>query len=114
MNAGAIVALLAFVGQLWTQADETLSTVLRSIIPFVAGLVFAGLATAIAYFYQSFVTAKRGRELENLSADNDKVAPPERWLQLTRPTALAMVGFVFLSHLLFIIGAVLAVQALTR
>ncbi|MGB8275295.1 MAG: hypothetical protein WCF16_08530, partial [Alphaproteobacteria bacterium] len=55
INAGAVVALLAFVAQIWQRngTQQILSQVLSGMRPFLYGLVSAGLAGGIAYIYQS-------------------------------------------------------------
>ena len=105
VNAGAIVALLAFVGQLWSRDTDTMVAVLRGATWFVFGLIVAGVAACIAYFYQSFVTAAQQRRLAEVSKAAEDLKPWSIWPWLTRVTAVVMVGLVVASYMLFILGA---------
>ncbi len=75
MNAGAIVALLAFVGQLWDVDRKGMAGVLSGASPFVWGLVSAASAAAVAYIYQSFVTAIKERGLAEVSEGAGDLMP---------------------------------------
>ncbi len=46
MNAGAVVVLLAFVGQLWSKEGDTMAALLDSTKPFVWGLFLAAVAAS--------------------------------------------------------------------
>lgn len=105
VNAGAVVALLAFVGQLWDQHERTLSMVLGGIRPFVYGLICAGVASVVAYFYQSMVTEAEQRTLTKLLAGALDTSPP-RWLRrLLGWTAVPMILLVVASYAEFVRGA---------
>ena len=75
INGGAIVALLAFVGQLWGKEAQRMMGVLDANLPFMLGLVAAALAAGVAYFYQSFVTAGAWRTLEEISRGAEDLKP---------------------------------------
>ncbi len=75
VNAGAVIALLAFVGQIWDEGGDTMAALLRATKPFVYGLVAAGVAAGVAYFYQSFFTALEQRALAEVSEGADDLTP---------------------------------------
>ncbi len=104
MNAGAIVALLAFVGQLWDVDRKGMAGMLSGASPFVWGLVSAASAAAVAYIYQSFVTAIKERGLAEVSEGAGDLMPFVWVPRLTAWTKIPMVGFVALSYGLFIWG----------
>ena len=105
VNAGAVVALLAFVGQLWRDGGDTLSAVLKGTAPFVYGLVAAGVAAAVAYFYQSLVTFHEERKLAEVSEGAEDLKP-RRWSpRLVGVFAIIMITLVLASYGLFIWGA---------
>jgi hypothetical protein len=107
LNAGAVIALLAFVGQLWDKAgkENVLSQVLQGMRPFLWGVILAGFAGLVAYFHQSFVTFKNVRALAEVSTDADKLKPLNWLAHATRGTAIAMIIFAFASFGFFIAGA---------
>ena len=109
MNAGAAVALLAFVGQLWDDGNATMSKVLIGIVPFLAGLVCGALAALVAYFYQSFVTAEAQEKLNEVSQQaGDQNGWGKRWNLLPNGkkwTRAAMLLFGIASLLFFVFGA---------
>lgn len=106
MNAGAVVALLAFVGQLWDSEDAIIRTVLWTMMPFLAGVILGGLGTGIAYFYQSFVSYRYERYLQEISVEADQLTPLT-WLDpVVKWTAITMVGLVFAAYLCFIGGVI--------
>ncbi len=113
INAGAVVALLAFVGQLWGREEQRMAGVLDASLPFVGGLASAALAAGVAYFYQSFVTAMAQRALEEISR-GAKDLNPQVWIpRLTDWTRVAMVALVVLSYGLFLWGIIRAINAMT-
>ena len=114
VNAGAVIALLAFVGQLWDEGGDTMAALLRGAKPFIYGLVAAGVAAAVAYIYQSIVTVVEQRALAEVSEGADDLKPQVWVLRLRVWTALAMVGLVLVSYALFIWGAVDIGRALAR
>lgn len=105
VNAGAVVALLAFVGQLWRSGGDTLAAVLRGTGPFVYGLVAAGLAAGIAYFYQSFITVLQKRALAEVSKEAQELKPLKWFPRLAKWAAWVMVALLLASYGLFIWGA---------
>jgi len=96
INAGAIVALLAFAGQLWNKdhGREAAWQVLSSGKSFATGVVYGVLSFTIAYFYQSIVTGILQRELDQVSegAENLKPSP---WLH--RLAIITMVPMIVLA-----------------
>jgi hypothetical protein len=68
INAGALVALLAFVGQLWNKDQGRLlvQSVMKSATPYMWGLFCSALAFVFAYFYQWATTRRARRGLEDL------------------------------------------------
>ncbi len=109
VNAGAVIALLAFVGQLWGRGGDTMAALLRGTKPFVYGLVAAG----VAYIYQSIVTALQQRALAEVSEGADDLKPQVWVPRLSKWTAVAMVGLVVVSYVLFIWGALDIVDTLS-
>ncbi len=107
INAGAIVALLAFAGQLWNK-DEGRNVawqVLSSGKPFVLGLVCAAVAFAVAYFYQSFVTVVFQHALAKVSDGGDKLKPNSSFTCAAKITAVLMIGLAFGAVGCFIDGS---------
>jgi len=105
VNAGAIVALLAFVGQLWGRYDQLHRAVLGDMKPFVIGLGTAGLASAVAYLYQSFATARAFRDLAEESEGAEKLKPTKWEATATVWTGAAMIGLAGISYGAFIWGS---------
>ena len=100
INGGAIVALLAYLGQ----APNGAALANRVNLPlglFVAGLVLATLAFLFTYFTQYFLF---NEHFEPLAAKANK---HELWLRLTIVVA-------FLSVTLFALGSFAAVAVLSR
>jgi len=116
VNAGAIVALLAFISQLWDDTSEdtknTIGAVLDGMGPFIVGLVSAGVCSVVAYFYQSLVTARRQRHLREISKGADKLAPAQ-WLPIIVGLfGTLMIGLVVLSYGAFVVGTMWVVDVL--
>ena len=112
VNAGAVIALLAFVGQIWDEGGDTMAALLRGIKPFVYGLVAAGVAAGVAYIYQSIITVREQRALAEVSEGADDLKPQVWVPRLSKWTAVGMIGLVLLSYALFIWGALDIVRAL--
>jgi len=112
VNAGSVVALLAFVGQLWTSDKATMATVLQSTKWFVWGLIAGGVGAGVAYIYQSGVTWQKLRELQEVSEDAEDLKPANWAPRAIRWTAFGMVALVALSYGLFMWGAVGIADAL--
>ncbi|QPC44620.1 hypothetical protein HW532_19080 [Kaustia mangrovi] len=105
VNAGAVVALLAFVGQLWGTGDAVLSAVFAAMRPFVWGLIAAVFASGIAYTYQFLVTWHAMYEWREVSADA-KLSGPPKWLTRTAVlVAIVTVLLVTFAFVLFAYGA---------
>jgi hypothetical protein len=108
INAGASVALLAFVGQLWNKGagHVIVSHILHSGVPFVWGLLSASGSFAVAYFYQSALTALAHHEVKTISAQNDQPVSPrcgmKRFAQIT---GVIMIGLAFAALGNFVWGA---------
>lgn len=68
LNGGAIVALLAFIGQVWNDGKgaDIVKALIHAGIPFGWGVAAGGTCFFMAYFYQSSVTRIAGLELEAL------------------------------------------------
>jgi type III secretory pathway component EscU len=108
VNAGAVVALLAFVGQLWDSKDinatVTLVAIFSKVTPFTYGLIFAVAGASVAYFYQSFATATFDHALKKISAGGDAVPPQKVLTVVTGLFAIVMIGLVIASFIFFGIG----------
>lgn len=65
INAGALVAILAFLGQ-FGESPKALG-VLHSSRAFIGGLTFALVGAVAAYFYQSHVTYREGLNINKLN-----------------------------------------------
>lgn len=112
INGGAVVALLAFAGQLWNQEGERMASVLDASVFFLWGLIAAAFAAGVAYLYQSLQTRQSIRSLDEISAGAENLRP-EVWTPKLRWTAaLIMVGLVTVSYVLFLWGAFAAVSAM--
>ncbi len=112
VNAGSVVALLAFVGQLWTSDKATMAIVLQSTKWFVWGLIAGGVGAGVAYIYSSGVTWHRLRELQEVSEGAEDLKPQKWAPRAIMSMAAGMVALVALSYGLFIRGAVGIVDAL--
>ncbi len=112
VNAGSVVALLAFVGQLWTSDKATMAIVLQSTKWFVWGLIAGGVGAGVAYIYSSGVTWQRVRELQEVSEGAEDLKPANWAPRAIMLTAAGMVALVVASYGLFIRGALGIVDAL--
>ncbi len=112
INAGAVVALLAFVGQLWDKEPERMADVLSASVTFVWGLASAAVAAGVAYFYQSGVTAKSHHELEKISRASEDIEP-QVWIpRLTNLTRLGMLALVMAAYGFFLWGTLRAIDTM--
>ncbi len=112
INAGSVVALLAFVGQLWSSDKATMAIVLQSTKWFVWGLIAGGVGAGVAYIYSNGVTWQRLRQLQEVSEGAEDLKP-QKWVpRAIRWMAFGMVALVALSYGLFIWGALDIVDAL--
>lgn len=105
-NAGAIVALLAFLGPVWGRSQfnrAAVSIVTAPLVPFIVGLVLAMVCCLLAYLYQSAMTAKLEHEHQSWAKDMYSPAPRTAltkwagWLGLTMLGAgiASLTGFVW-------------------
>ena len=78
VNAGAIVAILALVGQLWDGGwgYKIVSEILKASSPFMYGVITASISFMSAYFYQSGVTARSTTTAEDFSNNFLKSVDP--------------------------------------
>jgi hypothetical protein len=111
INAGALVAILALVGQLWHDQPKLVAPVLSLSRNFGWGLISAAIGSVAAYFYQSLVTLTRLQLLTKLSAGAEprhhKLAC--RCLQAAK---VAMLLLVIGAFVLFIVGVTRIVTVL--
>ena len=105
INAGAVVALLAFVAQLWDEEAKRMTDVLAASKFFVWGLLCAAVAAGVAYFYQSAITARAYDTLEEISRSAEGFKPRVWVSKLANWTRVAMVTLTFLSYVVFLAGA---------
>lgn len=112
INAGAAVALLAFVGQLWRDQNPTLKIVLHAMQPFVWGLLAAAVAAGVAYFYQSFMTARYQHGLAEISEAADKLQPMKFTPWFAGTTGILMIALVIASYVFFAWGTLFSIRAL--
>ena len=86
--------------------------VLNAILPFVWGLTSAAVASGVAYFYQSFVTAKSRHNLKKISLA-PKDIEPQIWVpRLTNLTRVGMVALVMLAYGFFLWGTLRAIDTM--
>lgn len=102
INGGAVVAILAFVGQLWGQESSILNVMLHEAGWFVGGVLSAGTSAVVAYFYQSFLTAEHQYWLSKFG---DKDAPLPAWFFLRVAASVIMIGLALASYAFFAWGA---------
>jgi len=111
LNAGALVALLAFFGQIWSNNTEH-KFALKVLVagqPFIWGLIFGGTSFLVAYFYQSVITCKFycDMELELLTDSIKHQVIKQKKCRVSRavtPLALFMVLLAVLAFVFFIFG----------
>jgi hypothetical protein len=102
LNGGAIVALLAYLGQI-SNRGEIASAVIGPLVLFVLGLVGAAVAHFGAYFTQlARFNSSVMRQQQGEGAGNSNFEQSEsRWLTIT-------IALASLSLLLFAIGSIIA------
>ena len=105
INAGSVVALLAFVGQLWSSDEATMAIVLQGTKWFVWGLIAGGVGAGVAYIFQSGVTWQKLRELQEISSGAEDLKPANWAPRAIRGAAFGMVALTVASYGLFIWGA---------
>jgi hypothetical protein len=82
MNAGALVALIAFVAQIWGKknGDKLIKVIFESAHTFTYGLILGGAAFVIAYFYQSIVTTSFEHHLKKIPLFREPIPRKITWL----------------------------------
>lgn len=111
INAGALVALLTFLGQLWDKADAPRQQILCSVHYFVYGLIAAAAAFITAYFYQSCVTASYMPALKEIPLSSNP--QPRRLSHFTSIFRVLMILAGLASFILFVIGTFSTFNTLT-
>jgi hypothetical protein len=111
INAGAIAVILAFMSQQLGKNQSNALQILHTAPWFVWGLIMGGTGSAVAYFYQSAISRHRLRGLEELSVVDKTSLPKLRWLSpFIQITKILMIGTTFLSFILFLLGAISALN----
>jgi len=107
INAGALVALLAFVAQIWNKpgGHQPSSDALLAGRPFVVGVISGAFAFGIAYAYQSAMTRKMWRNLEEISTEAETLKPITWVIRMAAVTSILLVGLTVLSLFAFVWGA---------
>lgn len=114
VNAGALVALLALVGQLWDH-HSVVSAVVAYCRSFVRGLAYAVVASAVAYIYQSTVTYSEGKILESISANPSVGQKTLKHLVLAQGwVGILMLALVAASIIEFGLGVIGVADALEK
>lgn len=115
INAGALVALLAFasnLSSLFENRDGSLWNLLAAFRPFVYGVVAAALAAGVAYLYQSIAAATAEHEFRELLAGQG-LFKSRGWLDLSGGvTAIIMIILVLFAYAAFAWGAVGVISGL--
>lgn len=109
LNGGAIVALLAFVGQVWDggQGATIVKTIAQAGMPFGWGVVAASVSFFAAYFYQSSVTWVAHNALEAHLDPSSTQVEVERHASIMRDVfKVLMVTLSIASVGLFLWGVV--------
>ena len=114
INAGAAVALLAFIGQLWNTKSGMLTVILNGMMPFVWGVFASAVAAGVAYIYQSIVTLYEQQQLEQISEGGSEKKPHNGALAAKIGTSVLMIGLVIASYVLFISGVLSVIRALAQ
>ena len=112
VNAGSVVALLAFVGQLWKEDNATMTIVLRGAHPFIWGLILGGVGAGLAYIYQSIGTWQMIRRLQEVSEGAEDLKPQKWAPRAMVSTAAGTVALAVASFGLFIWGALNLIDTL--
>jgi len=103
MNAGAVIAVIAFAGQVWGKEGGTkiIQQMIGAGAPFVWGVISGVIAFPAAYFYQSSVTYLTQHMLWR------HPVPRPRWaVWLQHVCRVLMVIFGLVSVVAFVCGAV--------
>jgi hypothetical protein len=115
LNGGAIVALLAFVGQVWNEGKGAgiVKVLVNSGSPFGWGVAAGGASFFMAYFYQSTVTWRVNLALAALSGPPP--AEVRRRAEFTfNLTKILMVLSATAAYLLFLWGVFQVLNAFLR
>lgn len=111
INAGALVAMLAFTGQHWTEQPALTAEILRRSESFVWGLISVALGGGVSYFYQSIVTTWHQHKLnEASSGKKPKYRTHVRVAAIT--LAALMIGLVIGGYVEFVHGVIAVMRAL--
>ncbi len=113
INAGAVVALLAFAAQRWDNEAKKMIKVLDGSELFVWGLFCAAVAVGVAYFYQSAVTARADDALTEISRTAGDFRPRVWVSKLANCTRAAMVSLTVLSYAFFLAGVQRAIDVIS-
>lgn len=109
MNSGALIAILAFVGQVWNKDQGSKITVyiLFSSIPFLLGLVAGILCSFFAYFYQSALTGIAQYGIQNYNNPaGDEIPEDHKWWTAMLSFKFNMIASAIVSVLFFIFGMI--------
>ncbi len=104
VNAGAIVAVIAFAGQMWGKPGGNIVVhgIIGASTPFLLGVIAGVLAFVLAYLYQSALTFLAVRALDW----NHQVQGP-RWAKIAQICLhISMVALTFVSLSAFVWGAI--------
>lgn len=100
VNGGGILAILTFVGNLYTKAQcESVPNMVTPVVLFIIGIIFAGLATVTTYLVQFTLFN------ENMGRTESTWFNHVGWLKIT-------LALITASILVFSIGAFVAVNQL--
>lgn len=106
LNGGAAVALLAFTAELWKDNGRSaaLTKLACTIFYFAWGAISSGIASGVAYLYQSFMA-----EHARLRIGKDEDFKMPNWLVTCRYiTVTLMTLFAVIAYGLFVTGALTA------
>lgn len=103
LNGGAILAMMTFLPNLTGRGEDVLRlAAITAMKWFFGGLLCAGVAVAVAYFYQNFVVGKGWNQLSEASGEK---APPYGWINpFVMPLIWTTIILAFVSLGLFIAG----------
>jgi hypothetical protein len=107
VNAGAVVALLAFIGQLWSSRNAVLAAVLGYVHWFFWGLVAAVAASVVAYCFVEMKSAREDRRYFAMLKGEDALplGDPDSPARLGEWLAVLVGALVLGAYASFAIGA---------
>jgi hypothetical protein len=114
LNAGSIISILAFIGQIYGEdnAQPLIKQLTWPLKLFLLGALSGAASNAFAYFYQSVVTEIATINLERDNLSEAKHHNRERNIRCIRLVLLwAMIIFAFTSFCFFGCGAFLAISS---